>query len=114
MNAANPVKVTVDYNAGAAYIELSDNPVAETIEVTPDIQVDVDELGVAVGVELLSLTANIPITEMAKRFHFHSGVVDSIRQIRPSVHSFVASFSSQGGSSAAVLGSVQQDRGVDA
>lgn len=107
MSAPYPVMVTVDHNVGAAYIQLGSNPVAETIEMTPEIQVDIDKLGVAVGIEILSLGANIPITEIATRFHIHSTVVERIRKVRPSISSFVASFSSTTGNAAPAVGSVQ-------
>ncbi|AXK88623.1 DUF2283 domain-containing protein [Nocardia farcinica] len=108
MSTSYPVKVTVDHDAGAAYVEFSDRKVANTIEVTPDIQVDVDDMNMVVGIELLSLTANIPITELTRRFHFHSEIPERLlRQIRPSVGSFAAAFSAEPGASSATMGQIQ-------
>ncbi len=49
-------RLEIDRSIGAAYIHLSDEPVARTVELARNIQVDVDASGVAVGVELLNWT----------------------------------------------------------
>lgn len=50
-------RLEIDRSIGAAYVHLSDEPVARTIELARNIQVDVDANGVAVGVELLNWSA---------------------------------------------------------
>lgn len=52
--ASNPT-VEVDHDAEAAYIALSAAPVARTVEVSPEVLVDLDQAGAVVGVELLTL-----------------------------------------------------------
>ena len=51
----NPITVDIDHDADAAYIVLSSAPVARTLEASPVIQVDLDQAGAVVGIELLSL-----------------------------------------------------------
>ena len=48
------MELTVDREAQAAYLRLTDHPVARTVQVSPDVLVDLDSGGEAVGVELLS------------------------------------------------------------
>lgn len=101
--AAGPtVVVTIDGAADAAYVRLSDHPVDHTDEVTDEVLVDVDELGVTVGIEVLRLDAEIPFTELTDRYHLHSRVIAVMRAIRPSVGGFVGHIAT--GSDGAVTG----------
>jgi uncharacterized protein YuzE len=65
------ITLSVDTSVGAAYIQFTDKPVAQTIEETPDIQVDIDATETVVGVEVLSLTAELPTEPLLlSRYHF--------------------------------------------
>ncbi len=97
------VVLEIDPNVGAAYIQLNDHEVARTVEVTMDVMVDLDELDVVVGVEILNLFAEIPIGQLIRDYHIHTDVVSMLQRIRPSVSGFVASFSSAPGSGAATM-----------
>lgn len=55
-------RLEIDRSIGAAYIHLSDEPVARTVELARNIQVDIDATGAAVGVELLNWTLPEPET----------------------------------------------------
>ena len=81
-------RLEVDAVADAAYIRLSSSPVARTFEPTSQVLIDLDELNVVVGVEVLSLSAAIPFTQLHEVFHLRSEVVTGLRQIRPTVASF--------------------------
>jgi uncharacterized protein YuzE len=83
------IMVHVDQMADAAYIRLSDAPVARTVTVREDINVDLDEFGVAVGVEALSIRAEIPFDDLTSCYHVRSEVVEMLRLIRPSIGEFV-------------------------
>lgn len=61
--------VSVDPTVGACYIQLADMPVARTEEVTPDVLVDLDQFGVAVGIEVLDLRAHVPVTDLCRQLH---------------------------------------------
>ena len=50
-----PITIAVDTALHAAYIALSGLPVVKTISFNENIQVDLDEHGVVVGIELLDL-----------------------------------------------------------
>jgi uncharacterized protein YuzE len=91
------ITLNVDTTVGAAYIQLTDELVAETVEFNPDIQVDVDAMGAVVGVEILNLAAVIPTDDMAARFHFRDSVhVLVLSQLRPSIGAFMSSASAGG------------------
>lgn len=70
------VSVKLDLDAGAAYLRLSAQGVARTVEFSADILVDLDAMGVVVGVELFDLMMPIPLDDLASRHHIHS---ESIR-----------------------------------
>lgn len=84
------VRIGIDTEANAAYIALSDNPVAATRQITSDVLVDLDEHGVAVGVEVLRVDATLPLDLIRNEFHVRSEVVELLCAIRPSVSGFLA------------------------
>lgn len=83
------ISITVDTALNAAYIQLSNEPVARTVEFNDLVLVDVDEFGVAVGIEVLDEGAPLPFSELITDFHVHSEVVDLLRVIRPDVSSYL-------------------------
>ena len=93
------ITLSVDTSVGAAYIKLSDEPIVETIEAAPDIQVDIDVTGTVAGVEVLNLAAAIPLDALVGKFHFAAPEdVLAISQIGLSIRSFVplVSYTSSG------------------
>ena len=48
--------ITYDIEAGAIYLSISDHEIAETIELTAQIYVDLDERGEVVGIERIGLS----------------------------------------------------------
>jgi excisionase family DNA binding protein len=52
------MKVSLDRNANAAYIKISNNPIKETKQVSDYCNVDIDAIGKIVGVELLFISEN--------------------------------------------------------
>lgn len=64
--------VTLDPEVRACYISLSDDPVTETFEYSDDIFVDLNDLGVAVGIEVLDLNAKFPLQDLTRALHIHS------------------------------------------
>lgn len=69
------VSVKLDRDAGAAYLRLSTNSIARTVEFSEDIYVDLDAMGVVVGVELLDLMIPMPINDLASKHHIHSDAI---------------------------------------
>lgn len=80
------IKITVDQSVEAGYIELSDRPVVETVELGNGVLVDLDDMRVVVGIEVLNLEARLPLTRLREEFHVHSSVVDLLDTLRPSLN----------------------------
>ena len=81
--------LTVDFAAHAAYLALSRHDVVETCEVAPGVLVDLDDMLVVVGVEVLALDAFIPRDRLITDYHMRSEDVSILDQVRPSVTTFV-------------------------
>lgn len=91
MMSESSITIEIDPNADAAYILLTQNDVARTIEFAPEVAVDLDALDVVVGVELLTLAAPVThatVDELIRRFHVPSGLqsavhvaIDAIRSL---------------------------------
>lgn len=93
--ASRPISVEVDRVLDSAYVRLSNEPVARTVEVTDEVLVDLDSMEVVVGIEVLSLAATIPHTELSAHHHVHSDVINVLRQITPSVGDFLVTWASE-------------------
>lgn len=89
----------IDLTAEAAYLRLSHDPVAKTREVTEAVMVDLNELNVVVGVELLDFDTPVPIERLTKDFHVHSRQLDELRKLGAPAKTFLLSTQSQGTSS---------------
>ena len=70
----------LDREAGAADLRLSTKSVAHTVEFSEDVYVDLDEMGVVVGVELLDLMTPIPMDDLASKHHIHWRAAFTVRQ----------------------------------
>ena len=77
--------VEIDLDAGAAYVTMTDREVASTELLGAGVNVDLDEFRVVVGVELLTLEAEIPFDTLTNEFHVHSADVDRLKALRPSI-----------------------------
>lgn len=95
------VTVNMDTVVNCAYITLSEQQVARTVEYNDHILVDVDAFELVVGIELLDLGTHLAIDDLAAAFHFHSDAVDLLRLIRPDVVSLLRLTSGTDGQSSA-------------
>lgn len=77
--------VTVDFDANAAYVSMSDEEVTSTKHASEDVLVDLDAFNVVAGVEFLRLDAEIPFQTLVDDFHVHSEDVELLRALRPSI-----------------------------
>lgn len=95
------IKLSVDRNDSLAYITLSDKIVDTTVDHDGRVIVDLDDMGVAVGVELLDLDAVIPFDALTTNYHVESNVIELLRRIQPTINSFMmqSQSSNQDGSS---------------
>lgn len=76
---------SVDPETCACYITLSDAPVVSTFEYSDDVRVDLDEHGVAVGIEVLDPEASFPFTDLCSALHIHSRDEDFLAQFLPNL-----------------------------
>jgi len=90
-------RLSIDLEADAAYLKVSDNTVVRTSEVSPGVQVDLDEYNMVVGVEVLALDVEIPVEELTTKYHMREEQMLILGAIRPSVTSFVARQVNSGG-----------------
>lgn len=83
------IEITIDPQVDAAYIQLTPKTVTTTIALTEDVNIDLDDNRCVVGIEVLTLAAEIPFSDLTTRYHVTSDVIDALRLIRPSVSTFV-------------------------
>lgn len=79
------IRVTVDQSVNAAYIALSDNEVESTVDLGDGILIDLDDMRVVVGIEVLNLDAQLPLARLRDEFHVHSSVVNHLDLLRPTI-----------------------------
>lgn len=89
MARKTPFTVSVDLDANAAYIKMTSREVAKSVEAGSGVLVDLDELGVVVGIEVLSIDAEIPYSRLITDFHVHRDDVEILRMLRPSVRASI-------------------------
>jgi len=90
------VVVEVDRVASCAYVRFGDQPVARSVAHTEEINIDLDEYGMVVGIEVLDLAARMPFTALISEYHVDSAKVDLLRNICPTIPGFVARFHREG------------------
>lgn len=77
--------VSVDYDANAAYVSMSDEEIVATIAASDEVLVDLDALRMVVGIEFLRIDAEIPFQRLVDDFHVHTNDVEKLRALRPSI-----------------------------
>ncbi len=77
--------VSIDVEANAAYVGMSDREVRQTREASDEILVDLDQYDVVVGIEFLRIDAEIPFSRLVDEFHVHSDDIEQLHRLRPSV-----------------------------
>ncbi|MEJ1087003.1 DUF2283 domain-containing protein [Microbacterium sp. Mu-80] len=97
-NRKAPFEVTIDNDADAAYISMTNRSIAHSHELGGGIIVDVDDMRVVVGIEILGLETKIPFQRLVDEFHVHSDDIDILRTIQPTIGGFLIQFSSDGSS----------------
>ncbi len=84
------IKLELDPEADAAYISLSEDAVVvETCSVNDEVNVDLDDQRMVVGIETLRADAPIPFVDLEREFHVRSDVIDLLRTIRPTPGRFI-------------------------
>ena len=90
------IELTIDEAANSAYIRLLSSPVKTSKAVNDDVVIDLNEMNLVVGIEILDLEAEIPFTQLTTEFHVHSQTVELLRRLRPSISGFMSGFSNDG------------------
>lgn len=83
----------LDHAAHAAYIDFGVDArgVGSAVEVSPEVTVDLDPSGVAVGVELLSLTPEqVPVDQLCAHGVFRAEDAELLRSNLPAILRFLA------------------------
>ncbi len=75
------VNVEVDITSDAGYVYVTPGRVARSIEFDDATVVDLDELDIVVGVEVLTLKREWPLAAVVDRFHVPAPAADLVRQI---------------------------------
>lgn len=75
MMSESMIKVEIDTAIGAAYLQLSNKPVRRTEEFSEDVNVDLDEHGMVVGIELLDTSVPIPLDDLTTRYHVNAATL---------------------------------------
>ena len=77
--------IIIDPAVGACHISLSDRPVASTEEFSDNILVDLDEFGVVIGIEVLDLDAELPLTDLCRQLHIHKDDEPHLARLLPTL-----------------------------
>jgi uncharacterized protein YuzE len=78
------VRSTYDDQADALYVHLREGvPAARSIIVDDDRVVDVDDLGAAIGVEVLGASHGVRLADLVERFELHP-YLEGLRRLEAS------------------------------
>lgn len=84
------ISVEIDTSVNAAYIQLSNEKVAKTTQLTEALIVDVDANGAVVGIELLDLGCPLEISTIRSQFPLSDEAIAVLRRLRPSLANVTA------------------------
>lgn len=73
------IEIQIDGEAGLAYMRFFGNPVARTEEFTPEVMIDLDEYGMVVGIELLTLyppLSDAQLKALTEKYHVPADILD--------------------------------------
>jgi uncharacterized protein YuzE len=77
------MQLEYDLDVRALYIKLSDREVARTVEVGSNTQIDLDETGTVVGIEVLDIDEDWPVAEIIRDLDLPPGEVEHIATYFP-------------------------------
>ena len=60
------MKLTIDKDADALYLELDDSPAADSEEISPGVILDYNSDGEVTGIEMLYLSKRVPSSQLGK------------------------------------------------
>ena len=77
--------VSVDVEADAAYVGMSDAEVARSVQASDEIVVDLDQFNMVAGIEFLRIDAEIPFQRLIDDYHVPLEQIEKLRALRPSI-----------------------------
>lgn len=95
-NRKTPFELSIDNDADAAYIKMTNREITESRELGDGVIVDLDAMGIVVGIEILGIDTRIPFQRLTDEFHVHTVDVDYLKLLQPSISSFLMQFSTDG------------------
>ncbi len=63
---AEAMKLRIDKDADALYLELDDSPAADSEEISPGVILDYNREGIVTGIEMLYLSKQVPASQLGK------------------------------------------------
>lgn len=72
--------VELDELSAMAYVTFSDGPVAKTIAINDDLNIDLDEHGNVLGIEYLNLHAELPEDRLITEFKMDAELVHKLNR----------------------------------
>jgi uncharacterized protein YuzE len=78
-----PPTLTIDPEAGCAYLMLSNSRVVRTFQYSDDIKLDLDRFGDVVGMEHTAVDATLPASEITKLFPTRGDLDDHLGSTEP-------------------------------
>jgi uncharacterized protein YuzE len=81
---ASPLQLKIDFDADAAYIRLTHEPVARTrrFDDSESVLVKLDVDGKPIGIEVIGLNTELPIERLAQTFNFSESLILRLKGIQ--------------------------------
>lgn len=81
------ISIETDWSIGACYARLSNAPVdrTETFNDETSFLIDLDTMGEVVGLEILDLEQQIPLTDLCARYHIREERAAALALLLPSI-----------------------------
>jgi uncharacterized protein YuzE len=76
---------SIDLELNSAYIQISKGELTRTVSITNQINLDLKEDSSVLGIELLSLDADIPFTLLEEIYNVAPAVLSMIRNLAPNL-----------------------------
>lgn len=72
--------VELDALASMGYVTFSDGPVAKTVAINDDLNIDLDEQGNVLGIEYLNLKAELPEERLISEFKMDAELIHKLNR----------------------------------
>jgi uncharacterized protein YuzE len=76
---------TLEPELGVAYFKFSESKIDRTVELNPDLNIDLDVDGKPVGIEFLRSSPTVPFDRLRDEFAFKLSELELIRRVLPTI-----------------------------